>query len=484
MIKDLIMNKIYLLVLASWLIVFSACDDFFEKNPYDSTGESIILTNEQDAQTLLYGMYAHFKSGNSYGGYLTNLPDIMTDAALATAGFTNQMGAMYSWYINPGMGEVEGIWANHYASIVNTNYLINGIDQIDGDEAELNRIKGEAYIGRALIHYNLVRLFGAAYDVTTASTDLGVPYMLSKEPSKPERNTVQEVYDYIESDLLAAVDLMESGAEPDNVFFTESFAYGLLARVALDMKAYDEVIRYASEVIANSGAVLLEGNAFENLWLEDVGDEIIWKVGYTKDDFGGAPGYNYFNRNDMEEGKPQPDYIPANWLLDLYNKTDDIRFTTYYVETETNQGWTGTLINKFPTNPMFDRQGVNMPKPMRLAEMYLLRAEAYANSDEDGLAAADLDALLSTRITNHAAITLTGQDLKDFIFNERLRELAFEGFYWFDLKRHGFGFERVPQAYTYTANDLKITADDYRWLWPIPITETNGNDNINQNDDY
>ncbi|MCG8581468.1 MAG: RagB/SusD family nutrient uptake outer membrane protein, partial [Bacteroidales bacterium] len=79
---------------------------------------------------------------------------------------------------------------------------------------------------------------------------------------------------------------------------------------------------------------------------------------------------------------------------------------------------------------------------------------------------------------------LYGQELIDFIYDERNRELAFEGFYWFDLKRHGKGFERVPQENTYTANDLKIGADDYRWQWPIPISEINGNGNIKQNTGY
>lgn len=125
-----------------------------------------------------------------------------------------------------------------------------------------------------------------------------------------------------------------------------------------------------------------------------------------------------------------------------------------------------------------------MPKPIRLAEMYLLRAEAYAHLDQDDLAAADLDILLAKRIENPTPIDLTGQALKYFIFEERLRELAFEGFYWFDLKRMGNGFEQMPQAHTYTANYLKIEANDYRWLWPIAIDEINGNGNITQNKDY
>ncbi|WP_185968862.1 RagB/SusD family nutrient uptake outer membrane protein [Carboxylicivirga sp. M1479] len=465
------------------IVALVSCESFFEKDPYDSTKKEDIITNEKDAQTLLYGMYAGFKSSASYGTYLTVLTDIMTDASLASAGFTNQMGDLYAWKINPGTSEVGAVWSNHYASIYNTNYILNGIDEIEGDVDNINRLKGEALAGRALLHYNLVRLYGKAYNATTSATDLGVPYITNNDITSPSRHTVAEVYKYIVDDLEDAEVLLQDNMYYDNMVFTKDFVKGLMARVLLDMKNYDGAIAYATQLIESPSYALSEGLGFINMWLHDSGSEIIWRVGYSPTDYGAAPGYNFYNRNNSNT-LPLPDYIPAEWWVNSFNPSLDVRYTSYLTYTQTGFGWTGHLIRKYPTNPAYTSQGLNMPKPMRLAEMYLIRAEAHAYNNTDDLARDDINELLSKRIIDFTGISLSGDDLKEYIADERKRELMFEGFYWFDLKRMGKGFERVPQANTSTANDLQIAADDYRWQWPIPTSELNGNENIEQNAGY
>ncbi|WP_430813402.1 RagB/SusD family nutrient uptake outer membrane protein [Carboxylicivirga sp. RSCT41] len=481
--KKMYRKLIYSSSIVLLLLAMTACEDFFDKQPHDSTSKENILTSEKDAQTLLYGMYSGFMSSASYGKYLSVTLDIMTDASLASAGFTNQMGDLYAWKINPGTSEVGSVWANHYASIYNTNYIINNIASIEGDAENLDRILGEALAGRALLHYNLVRLFGKAYNNETASSDPGVPYITVNEIDSPVRNSVAEVYKNIVSDLEDAEVLLGDNRFYDNVIFTKDFVRGLLARVFLEMKNYDGAIAYSTLLIDSESYALSEGISFINMWLNDTGTEIIWKVGYTPTDFGAAPGYNFYNRNNANT-LPMPDYIPAEWWVNSFNPSIDVRYPAYLNYTQTGFGWAGHLIYKYPTNPAYTSQGMNMPKPMRLAEMYLIRAESYAFKDDDNAAQDDISALLEKRIINHSRVTLTGDELKDFILDERKRELMFEGFYWYDLKRHNKGFERVPQANTSTANDLLITADDYRWQWPIPTSELNGNENIRQNEGY
>lgn len=487
-------NNILTVVLIVLTISFVSCEDFLEKNPHDATEQEDILNNEADAQTLLNGVYASFKSSSSYGQNLTILTDIMTDATLAAAGFTNELGQMYAWNISPGTSEVGSVWGNHYSAIYNANFLINNIDKLDGDTANLSRIKGEALIARALLHHNLIRLFGKAYNASTAAEDLGIPYKVDTEVAKPKRNSVNEVYDFILQDIEQAIALLEPlnevsdymdyiGAYPDNMYFTQYFAKGLAARVALDMKNYDDVISYTSDVIDNSGCQLADSVGFVNMWLNDVGTEIIWKVGYSATDFGSAPGYQFFIRNNKENA-PNPNYIPSEWLTNMYAQSNDVRANTYFIQTLTGYGWTGILTQKYPTNPMFDDQGTNMPKPMRLAEMVLMRAEAYAYTDMAEMACEDLDLLLNSRLKQHSGINTSGDPLKAFIANERIKELIYEGAYWYDLKRMNKGFQRVPQDNTSISNDLYISADDYRWQWPIPTAEINGNSNITQNEGY
>ncbi|WP_289054087.1 RagB/SusD family nutrient uptake outer membrane protein [Carboxylicivirga marina] len=479
------MKNIFIIPLLIASLALVSCEEFFDLKPHNSTEESDILNDENDAQALLYGMYSKFKSGASYGKTITVLTDIMTDATLATSGFSNQMGYMYAWNIQPGVGEISGLWGNHYSGIYLTNKIISNIDDVKGEEDNKNRIKGEALVGRALFHYNLVNFFAKAYDPNTANNDLGVPYMTENVISQPKRDKVSAVYSAIKSDLQAAVDLLPVGPQPDTEYFTKHFANGLLARISLDMRDYDAAIEYSEDVINNSGCTLLGGTAFINMWTYDSGKEIIWKVGYTDTDKGDAPGYNFVNSNN-EMSAPFPDYIPANWLLNMYDQMIDVRFHAYFKEMVTGFGWTGYLINKYPYNPELPpfKAGLNMPKPMRLAEMYLIRSEAYAMKDMDNEAANALSALLDYRLYPNPGVIEKGDDLKELIAEERIKELIYEGFYFRDLKRTNQGIERVPQENTFAANDLRIDADDFRWVWPIPTSELNGNDNIEQNEGY
>lgn len=487
------MKKIYSLFLAVWLVGAVSCDDFLEKNPHNDVTASESIINLDDAQVALNGMYSAFKSGSYYTRNFTAVPDIMSDEVFSVIGYSNQLGEMYKWSFTPGGGESSGAWSIMYDAIVWSSNIINVIDDLDGDADLKKRIKGEALMGRALAHFDLVKTFAKSYDPATASQDLGVPVILEYKLDEPARNTVEEVYNQVIIDAKAAKDLLsEADAHADQyddqVTFTKFAVDALLARVYLYKKDWANAITYASNVIGSGKFELLEGDDFKNMWINDTGAEIIWKVALTPNDSDGRQiGYNYFND---AQGKPGPDYVPADWLLNMYDTKDDVRWDAYYETLETKyDGWVTTLVHKYPTNPKFtggNSNGANMPKVFRLAEMYLIRAEAYAEKGgSDALAMADLNALRAKRIDGYADESLSGNSLKTAIWNERAMELAFEGHRFFDLKRKGLGFTRVPQENTNPGpNALSISANDHRWLWPIPQGEMNGNRNMVQNNDY
>jgi len=330
----------------------------------------------------------------------------------------------------------------------------------------------------------LVRFYGAAYDPATASSELGVPVILVTEIAEPSRASVDAVYTQIITDLVAAKGLVSATGTANDAYISKSACDALLARVYLTKQDWTNALASAENVMDNSGYSLIDnGDAYNAMWLNDQGSEIIWRLIYTPTDIGGRLGANYYNDG---QGEPWPDYIPANWLLSLYDKTTDFRYEAYFNDNVlTRYGWTGTLIHKYPTNPQFTDNGANMPKPLRFSEMYLIAAEAsYKLGDEPG-ARGYLNDLRKTRILNYLNDNAsTGTALEDAIFNERIKELAFEGHYWFDLKRHGKSFTRVPQSNTSVANDLSIAADYFKWLWPIPEDELNGNGNIEPNEGY
>nr|WP_319399741.1 RagB/SusD family nutrient uptake outer membrane protein [uncultured Carboxylicivirga sp.] len=477
-------NKIKYLALLMLLMSLTSCEKFFDLKPGDSTPDEDIIENERDAQNILNGFYSGLKSSAMYGRYLTILGDLMTDASLAASGFSNQMGEMYSWRYNPGSSDVASVWGAHYSNLYNCNFLINNLHTIEGDSANINRMMGEALTGRALLHHNLVRLYGEAYQPGMSESALGVPYVTWNDVREPSRNTVVEVYDYLVEDIEEAIELLPNEKENQSTSLTKSFAYGLRARIALDMQDYETAAEYASKVIDNSLYSLTSGASFTNMWKEDEGNEIIFRVGYTISDPGAAVGYNFFNRESFDQ-YPSPDYIPADSWIDSYESDRDIRKETYITYSQTRYGWAGNLVYKYPTATGYVQQGMNMPKPMRLAEMYLIRAEANAYLGNADDARDDLQELIETRISGYTIDNeLDGNNLISFIENERKRELMFEGFNWFDLKRKGKGFARIPQENTTLANDLVVNADNHRWIWPIPTVEMNGNSNMEQNPGY
>ena len=115
---------------------------------------------------------------------------------------------------------------------------------------------------------------------------------------------------------------------------------------------------------------------------------------------------------------------------------------------------------------------VNMPKPLRLAEQYLIRAEAYCEKGNYGAASADLTKLRESRYSSGGTVSVNAGNWLQTISDERVRELYMEGFRLQDLKRWGKGFERTPQSQTQSeGSSLKIDAGDPLFVWPIPNHE-------------
>jgi hypothetical protein len=114
-----------------------------------------------------------------------------------------------------------------------------------------------------------------------------------------------------------------------------------------------------------------------------------------------------------------------------------------------------------------------MPKPFRLAEQYLIRAEAYAMTEKYALAGADIATLRAARYVSYgSSVAMTENTAMEIIEEERVKELYMEGFRLMDLKRWGKGFERKPQEQSLeNGSSLKVEADNKLFVWPIPQHE-------------
>ena len=312
------------------------------------------------------------------------------------------------------------------------------------------------------------------------------------EPEPVRRASLYDSYQLVISDLSRAEELLDDGDddptanegdEYDNYYISPAAVYAIRARVALYMRDWEDAITYSSYVIENN-AFALSGtatnpttgaSAFDSLWYYDTGSEIIWRIGFTPTSYGGALGAAFLNYT-RDYTYLYPDYVPAEWVLELYSSSD-YRYQAYFADesiTGVPNGYSFEipvpLVVKYWGNRSFTNSyqlyHVSMPKPLRLAEQYLIRAEAYCRTNATGLAASDLTTLSQSR---GAGAVSVGTEWLETISNERVKELYMEGFRLNDLKRWGMGFSRTENSYSQTeGDDLEVSADDPLFTWPIP----------------
>ena len=209
------------------------------------------------------------------------------------------------------------------------------------------------------------------------------------------------------------------------------------------------------------------------MWSYNLSTESIWQVGFTETAYGGALGSVFFNFDGMSY---KPDYVPAQWVLELY-APNDMRYNSFFYEMTTghSHGLTWPLLLKYYGNPDYAR--LNMfhicePQVFRLSEQYLIRAEAYVGQKNYSKASNDIAELRKARYSSGASASLTEKNAMEVIEEERVKELYMEGFRLQDLKRWHKGFERKPQEQSLAnGSSLKVEADNPLFVWPIPQHE-------------
>ncbi len=495
----LIVRIKYMAVVVATMIATSSCLD---KLPQSAIPVDEAMQTYNDAEQTVTGIYAMMKSSALWSGYLTLLPDIQTDLVYAVDGYSNTYGNHWQWDIRSTNAEVESVYASLYSIISNCNFFLEKIDGVVAEQTDDQRITileqytGEVYAIRALCYSELIKLFCKAYDPATAKDELGV--VLRKGYSEKEesvRASLYDSYEFVLSDLRKAEEILDPAYDGySSPYMTQAVAHALHARVALYMQDWDAAIEYAGKVInqendmyslsAANVAYTSEMSFFDYMWNYDLATETIWQVGFTPTSMGGALGQVFLNFT-TDYTYYYPDYVPAQWALDLYG-SGDMRYNSYFATLTTgyDHALTWPLLIKYYGNQEFIGYyiyHVTMPKPFRLAEQYLIRAEAYCRKDAPDFSAAskDLTTLRASRFSGGGgAVSLTANNFIEEIANERVRELFMEGHRlqdikrWGKLYRNGEGFTRKPQTNSLSeGSSLSIKADDPRFVWPIPQHE-------------
>ena len=477
--------------MAAVIAVAFSLTSCLEKLPGDFILEEEGMKTLSDAEQTLTGIYTAYMSGALYSGYLTLCPDIQADLVYAVQGNTNTYGTLWQWDIRSTNSEIEAVYAALYRIIGRCNFYLDKVEGLRAsltDDAEIQYLDyytGEVYCARALAYSELIKCFCKAYDPATAETELGVVLADSYSGEKPaKRASLKESYEFVINDLKKAEEMLDEENDGyDAPYFTNASAHAIHARTALYMQDWDAAVEHATVLVESDAFALASARSYvtadqtylQYMWTNDASFEGIWRIGYTATSYGAAQGSVFLNFT-TDYTYYYPDYVPAQWVLNLYS-SGDMRYNVYFANAQTgypHQLVWPLLIKYYGNEALMQNMiyHVNMPKPLRLAEQYLIRAEAYCRKGNYSAASADLTALREARFSTGGSISVNAGNWQETISDERVRELYMEGFRLHDLKRWGKGFERTPQSQSQSeGSSLKIEADDPLFVWPIPNHE-------------
>ena len=444
-----------------------------------------------DATNYNTGLLAMLRSTCTAGRTVSEIQSDLFN--LRTTGTSYDL--YHNWRFTSSTTDGDGCWSTNYGMISNANHVINNIDNIEveegsNDEALLKMYKATAYFARAYGYANMVTRYCKAYDPATADETLGLPLVTTVDVNaRPARASLADTYKLICEDLAKAEELFEDKDNTDCSAPNYNVAKALEARVSLQMKNYENAVAAAKELFAKY-PLSADKNEFKSLWKEDIGTELIYEPQQTVNERGSM--YGLYISFSTQLNTYSPEYLPTQGLIDLYEKSD-MRKSYFFAKTGAAAGdivdESAYILTKFPGNDDLKETGeyeyYNMTKAFRIAEMYLIAAEAQYRIDGTG---ADYLNLLRTN-RKASELKLTGTALFAEIKNEWAREMCGEGFRLECLKRWGDPCVRMaPQALAagfligqagYT--DQNAAADNFRWVWEIPSNDLKANKNLVRN---
>lgn len=486
------MKKIYLILA---IIAVASCN--LNKIPDGAINTDDSIESVNDCRRFRNGLYSALKLTTT--GAFVYAQDLQTDLLHAVKNFGNFDGDFYTYSVTASNDVAETAWFGGYADISNANHLIEGIEKLldrgglsASEESELKGYYGEALYFRAHFYYSMVQYFCEAYDPTTAESNMGVPVVLKYRPTGdssqyPSRGKLSTVYEQIISDIETAKKYVTLEGSSLAELVNKDVITAFEARLYLGMKDYSTAYAKAKSLIdGGKYSLVSDASDYAEGWIYDNLAETIWQIPIANEtEVGNSFSYYIYNTSGLE-GRDNPQYIPEDWVLALYDKDNDIRYAAYFDERNVTSPVVGklTLLVKYPGNPDLYTTVTNycnMPKVFRISEMYLIAAEAAMENGDAANANLYLNALRAKRIGNWKDATYSLGQIENEIRNERVKELYCEGFRMNDLKRWHIGFSRsegqvaslVMQGENYAG--CTRPADDPMFLWPIPTSELEAN---------
>ena len=426
----------------TFAVVLSSCDSFLDITP---TGRVIASTGEE-YRDMLTNEYKSFSKDR----YMTTLrTDELRLTGQTSSDDRDSYLDLWLWKDeNPSPTTTYFSWRNYYHSIYIANYIIEHQDEIkDAAVKDVRQLVGEAYMMRAYNHFLLVNLYAEPYTHCTPATTRGVPMMLEANVNAiPPSSSVEAVYQQVLADISAAADYLNVAQWPEgkNYRFTIVSADALRARTYLYMGRWQDALTVAERVIAAHGE------------LEDLNVA----TSLLPDNFKSVE--NIVALEQFSSNMSTVINFPSTDFINKY-RTGDQRKSKYFKKATST---TYSLIKK----------DENSYCSFRSAEAYLTAAEAAAQLNDLPKAINLLKPLMQKRLNSSAYGTtltlmeaMTQAELLEEIYDERARELAFEGHRWYDLRRT----TQPALTHTFAGETYTLTPEKYTMRFPTEAVESN-----------
>lgn len=465
--------------------LFTSCSDFLTEEPKQEQSNELTFATFDGVNKAAAAMYGMFQSDAWYDGEFTLMSELRCGNAKNPTSVpgSGRYRTDTQWIYSDR--STSPLWSYAYYTIARANNVINNLDDkvgVDATQQQVNNVKAEALFIRALCYFDLVITYCQPYNYNATEDDkMGVPLVLVTENGKPARDSKENVYQQIVADLLQAESIMaddyvRSGVTDKAATPTKPAIQALLSRVYLYMNKWQEAANYATKVINNKKYELAPADAYAAMFsaaTAPAGGEIIFEVyGSDKNEYWDNSGWAhlpYMTTTD-DEGS-HGDVCATKDLYDLYSE-GDVRKSMY------KQHGNDYFPTKYSGKPKdSDPKYTNVPI-LRLSEMYLNRAEAIINgaSVQGVTAESDLRKIATVRGASQTAAAT-----KQGVFDERRRELAFEGHITADYARCNKSMTRKDFD---DSKNKDVAFPSYMWALPIPNRERTANPNVAQNPGY
>lgn len=433
------------------VVLLSSCAGYLDVKPLESISDTQTIYDKASSETAIRGVYSALASGSYYGTTFQSIGYLSGDNIQWT-GSQSQVQEFINKKVNADNSTIAGAWTAIYVTINRANNVLAKVPTVTDPlltEALKNQIIGEAYFVRALAYFDLARTWG------------GVPIITKPTASPTEnrgiaRSTQAQTYSQVLKDLEAAEPLLPLTTVRYRA--TRKTVWALRARYHLYQKEWAKAEEYATKLLTDTNYRLLK--PFNTFFANDARgtQESVFEIFYSANE----PN-THRNQWQPQTNGGTRQWAPNDAIVALLNDPTIGGTRSTLVAKDNQNRWYGNLYYRTPaSDPSYI---------IRIAELYLIRAEARANQDKLTDALADLNAVRD-RAGVAASTAASTSAVLLAIENERRVEFALEPHRWYDIVRTG----RAAQVFNLT--------DANRLVLPIPAGELLIDKSLVQNQGY